>query len=491
MSEKMYALLLRLFPAQFREEYGAEALQLFRDRARDEKGFVRGVRLWLDLLTDLAFSLPREHWYSGRVEAAGAGILYGAGGVPAFYFIEDQLPRKEALACGLVVTMFAGSALAMAAGQATKRPSFEGGTLNFSRTIAYGRPGGRRSLRSKDGNTVQAIGEPIGSMGSGPGNSSDLPQTENVSSDPANFVVIPSRELDQEERQRVIDAVIANLKGHYPYPEVARRMANELVAHQKSGQYEALDGWSFAEMLTRQMRNTSHDAHLELVYSEKTLPPQPHEPTAAETASMRELLRKADCEILKVETLRHNIGYLKLNWFADVSACGDKMKEAMASVNHASAIIFDLRDNRGGDPEMVALVAAYLFDRPEYWYSPRENTTRASWTHSPVPGNLLADKPVYILTSEQTFSGAEQFCYDLKMLKRATLVGDTTGGGAHAGVWHRIDEHFGVGVPEVKPINPFSDADWEGRGVEPDIRVKPADALEMAVRAAETKLRKD
>ena len=134
------------------------------------------------------------------------------------------------------------------------------------------------------------------------------------------------------------------------------------------------------------------------------------------------------------------------------------------------------------------LIAAYLFDHPEYMYNPRENTTERSWTLSPVPGNRLADKPAYVLTSARTFSGAEHFSYDLKMLKRATLVGETTGGGAHSGVFHRIDANFGMGIPEARPINPFSKADWAEIGVEPDVKVKAEDALETAQKLAEQRL---
>jgi C-terminal processing protease CtpA/Prc len=94
------------------------------------------------------------------------------------------------------------------------------------------------------------------------------------------------------------------------------------------------------------------------------------------------------------------------------------------------------------------------------------------------------------LTSPRTLSGTEQFCYDLKMLKRATLVGETTGGAAHSGVFHRIDDHFGMGIPETKPINPFSKTDWAETGVEPDVKVKAADALETALKLTETKLPK-
>jgi len=162
----------------------------------------------------------------------------------------------------------------------------------------------------------------------------------------------------------------------------------------------------------------------------------------------------------------------------------------MASLNNADAIVFDLRDNRGGFPNMVEMLAAYLFDHPEYLYNPRENTTEHSWTVSPVAGNRLADKPVYLLTSAKTLSGAEQFCYNLKMLKRATLVGETTGGSAHAGNFHRIDDHFGMGIPETRAINPYSKFDWEGTGVEPDVKVNAADALEKARNLAESKLRK-
>jgi len=207
-------------------------------------------------------------------------------------------------------------------------------------------------------------------------------------------------------------------------------------------------------------------------------------------ARYRKAMEQENCMFEKVEILPHNIGYLKLTSFPDISVCRQQAAAAMASVNGADALIFDLRENRGGVPEMVAFFASYLFDHPEYFYNPRENTTRESWTHSPVPGNRLADKPVYILTSSRTISGAEQFCYDLKMLKRATLVGEKTAGSAHSGVFYRIDDHFGMGIPETKAINPFSTTDWAEVGVEPDVRVNAPEALETAEKLAESRLRK-
>jgi C-terminal processing protease CtpA/Prc len=236
------------------------------------------------------------------------------------------------------------------------------------------------------------------------------------------------------------------------------------------------------------MRDISHDMHLELEYSQIPLPDGPPAETADSLERYRKRMLQQNCMIRKVEILPNNIGYLKLDFFPAVSVCGATAKTAMASMNDADAIIFDLRDNTGGFEDMVSLTASYLFDHPEYMYSPRGAPTEDSWTRSPVPGNRLADKPVYVLTSSTTWSGAEQFSYDLKMLRRATLVGETTRGGAHAGAFHRIDDHFGMGIPEEKAINPFGKGDWEGVGVEPDVKVKAADALEAAKKLATSTL---
>jgi C-terminal processing protease CtpA/Prc len=120
-------------------------------------------------------------------------------------------------------------------------------------------------------------------------------------------------------------------------------------------------------------------------------------------------------------------------------------------------------------------------------YDRHENTTQEFWTSSPISDNTLADKPAYVLTSVNTFSGAEEFSNDLKNLKRATLVGETTAGGAHLVQERRIDEHFSIGVPFGRPINPISKTDWEGTGVEPDVKVNATIALETAQKMAASK----
>lgn len=291
--------------------------------------------------------------------------------------------------------------------------------------------------------------------------------------------------ITADERQRVVDAVVVNLKEHYFDKAVAQTIAEALLSREKVGEKDApTNAELFAELLTKQIRDVSHDMHLEVIYSEEPIPARRPEPSPGERARFRKRIEDQNCLIEKAEVLARNIGYLKLNWFPDPAICEQRMRAAMASLNNASAIIFDLRDNRGGEPRMVALVAAYLFDHPEYWFNPREAPSENSFTRSPVAGSNLADKPVYILTSHTTLSGAEQFTYDLKMLKRATIVGETSGGGAHAGVFHRIDDHFGIAIPEEKAVNPYGPSDWESVGVEPDVKVAAADALDAALKLA-------
>lgn len=295
--------------------------------------------------------------------------------------------------------------------------------------------------------------------------------------------------LGATERERVVRGVAANLAAHYVDRAMGRKMAAALLAHLRSGDYAAAtDGEALADLLTQQMHDVSHDLHLAAIYSSNPLPVGRAAPFAAETESFHKRLLAQNCMIEKAEMQPDNIGYLKLNFFADLSACAEEVRSALGKVDEASALIFDLRDCRGGDPAMVQLVAGYLFDHPEYWFSPREAPSESSWTKSPVEGSKLAGKPVYLLVSRRTYSGCEQFSYDLKMLRRATIVGETTGGAAHAGVLHRIDAHFAIVITEVKAVNPYSNADWEGVGVTPDVKVSADGALEAAKKLAESRL---
>src|SRR6267143_1716539 len=516
MSEKIYACLLRLFPSGFREAYGEAALQLFRDRARDERGFSRTLRLWLDLLADLAISIPCEYRHI-RPALMGTAVQRRFEGAPYFFVLGEESPGPGALIFGCAVSMVTLSLFSSLLGYAgNHRPPSD--SADQRRHAAYARPSAFRHPTAQvaddaeDPTSGSTSGQPPTTDASHlrpdeampndsqsnallPRDSSRFPQAKppQPQDDASPVIGTPAEnvKLNAAERQRVMDAVIQNLKKHYIDPDVARKAADALLAHGKNGDDDTVtDGGAFADLLTKQIRDVSHDMHLEVVYSQNPLLDRPLGPTPEGLARYRKALVLDNCTFKKAEILPHNIGYLKLNAFPDPSICQAAATAAMASLNHADAIIFDLRENRGGFSSTVSLIAAYLFDHPEYMYDPRESPKQQSWTLSPVAGNRLADKPVYVLTSVLTISAAEQFFYDLKMLKRVTLVGETTRGSAHAGVFHRIDDYFGMGIPEARAINPYSKNDWEGTGVEPDVKVKAAVALETAEKLAESKLRK-
>jgi len=159
----------------------------------------------------------------------------------------------------------------------------------------------------------------------------------------------------------------------------------------------------------------------------------------------------------------------------------------MNFLSNSSALIIDLRNNGGGSPSMIQLISTYLYDQDEdpvhlnnfYWRPSDEHTQ--TWTLPYVPGNRLgSDVDVYVLTSGQTFSAAEEFTYNLKNLERATIVGETTGGGAHPGGTQIATDRFVVWVPSGRAINPITETNWEGTGVTPHVDVPREEALAKA-----------
>jgi len=415
MSEKVYAMLLRLHSRRFRDEYGDEAIQLFRDRWRDERGLWGRCRLCWDLAVDLTTSVPLV--FGDAAAHAPAGSL-------CFGLISDAPPRREALFAGGVVSLAILLALPWTMGK---------GARGYNANAGFG-----------------------GAMAGTAGKTPSLAGT--------------GKRVEQE---RMVHAVIETLRENYPDAEAAQRMIEALRTLDWDGMFARVASeQELVELLTTVMRDASGDRYLEMVVSEEAIGP---------------VLAQDNCGFEKVELLERNIGYVKLNVFPSPAFCNGAAASVMEYLNGSEALIVDLRDNRGGEAAMVMKLVAYLFDHPQFIYNPRENTTRASWT-TPVPRNKLGDKPVYLLTSSRTASAAEQFAFNLKMLRRAAVVGETTSGNSHAGVFRRIGERFGVTMREAKPINPYGELDWEGMGVEPHVKVDEAQAMDRALRLAWSRL---
>ena len=113
-------------------------------------------------------------------------------------------------------------------------------------------------------------------------------------------------------------------------------------------------------------------------------------------------------------------------------------------------------------------------------FDPQTGVTRQYWTLPHVPGARYLDRPIWLLTSSDTFSGAEEFCYNLQSQGRATLVGETTGGGAHPTEPVAITSTIQINIPIKRSINPVTGTNWEGTGVKPDVPTHTDDAYETA-----------
>ena len=299
--------------------------------------------------------------------------------------------------------------------------------------------------------------------------------------------------VDAATRTRVIDGIIGKLTEHYVFPETAKKMEEALRAHQKNGEYDAVvEGETFASLLTDHLQAISHDKHLRVECAPNVLPKDDAKDPPQPDPEMRAHLERMNCGFEKAERIDTMIGYVKLNMFAPPDICAPRATAAMGALGDVDAIIFDLRDNGGGDPAMVAFLSSYLFSKRTHLndlWTRKTNKTQEFWTDPKVPGKKFPDVPVFVLTAKQTFSGAEEFAYNLKNLKRATIVGETTGGGAHPTEGHRLDDHFLIGVPFARAVSPITKTNWEGTGVEPDVKVAADQALETAKKIAREKIR--
>lgn len=293
--------------------------------------------------------------------------------------------------------------------------------------------------------------------------------------------------IDAATRTQVIEILLKELNDGYVSPDVAKRMETDVRGRISAKEYDSITiSRVFAEKLTADLQSVSKDKHLRVRFSAEPLPvrAQRSEPTAEERERSAWMNRRINFGFEKVERLNGNIGYIDLRGFNDHVAGAETVAAAMSFLQNTDAIIFDLRQNGGGSPFMIALISSYLFgDKPVHlnnMYWRQSGRTDEFWTRPEQAKIRFPDKDIYVLTSNYSFSGAEEFTYNLKNLKRATVIGETTGGGAHPGGMVRLNEHFGVFIPVGRAINPISKTNWEGTGVEPDIKLPKEQALKTA-----------
>lgn len=293
-------------------------------------------------------------------------------------------------------------------------------------------------------------------------------------------------EINAATRAIVIQNLISELNDEYIFADKAKMMDDDLHERLKNKEYDSItSGHRFAEKLNEDLFLIAKDKHLLVHYSSEILPAREenHVPTLEEEAEWAQFIKWINYGFEKVERMEGNVGYIDLRGFYDPDSGRETVAAAMTFISNTDSLIFDLRHNDGGEPAMVALISSYLFGNEPihlndlFWR--KENKTDEYWTN-PKIAQKKYKKDIYVLVSSCTFSGGEEFAYNLKNLKRATIIGETTAGGANPGRIVHLSQHFSVFVPRGCAINPITKTNWEGTGVEPDIKVPEDQALKVA-----------
>lgn len=293
--------------------------------------------------------------------------------------------------------------------------------------------------------------------------------------------------------QGIIEEIANAVDQNYVYPDKGQACAAKLKALLDSGQLDEAQGEVLAGLIRAALIDVTKDLH----FNFQALPEGWTPPSSEEEAQQRQA-PIAPYGFRTVERLDGNVGYIDLRGFNNAEYIAETVESAMRLVQGSDALIFDLRQNGGGDPNAVALITSYLYDPSEpvhlnSLYSRPDDTTTEYWTRDSIDSGLaMPDVPVYVLTSRFTFSAAEEFSYNLRNLKRATIIGETTGGGAHPVdqlLFHSdaTNRFYSLILPTARAISPITGTNWEGVGVEPHIACKADDALDQALLDAYSK----
>jgi hypothetical protein len=296
--------------------------------------------------------------------------------------------------------------------------------------------------------------------------------------------------IDGATRAAIVDSVTAVIDSIYVLEGPAKRIVAGLKKKLADGEYDEItDPAEFARKLYDDCQAISHDGHFR-IYALEPLDPalveaeQDEDP--ADVERRRRIRRAQNYGFKKVEILAGGVGYVRFDSFSRGDDAYAAAAAAMNFVSNSNAVIIDLRHNGGGSASMIRFVCGYLFEENAHlinWDVRAENKTVQSYSADYVPGRRVTEQPVYVLTSGSTFSAAEEFTFDLRHLERATIVGDTTGGGGHtvAGYEFAFDGfRIAIRVPYGRAYNPKNNEGWEGVGVIPHIAVPADQALDAA-----------
>lgn len=290
---------------------------------------------------------------------------------------------------------------------------------------------------------------------------------------------MPAVTLKPAEQAALVEQIGRRLEQEYHDPALVPGAMQALRQALKKAALPA-DGEALAAELTRLLQPALKDAHARVVFG----PEAPEGPDDKEEGPLPvALFRHLNCGVERVEHYPGNIGYLRLDGMAPVDACAPTVAAALQVLAQSDAVILDLRRNGGGSPEMVQWLASHFLPPGtplSGMVSARDKTNDTMQTLAGLQGPQLPSVPLYLLTSQRTFSAAEHLAYDLQQARRARVVGEASGGGANPGAFRPVHANFRLWLSKARSVSPVTGGNWEGRGVQPDEVAEAAAARRQA-----------
>jgi hypothetical protein len=291
-------------------------------------------------------------------------------------------------------------------------------------------------------------------------------------------------QLDAASRAEVAEKFAQALANDYAYADRGAKMAAAIRTKVNARAYDSITSPSeFANALERDARAVVDDRHIEVDFSS-----QPAQISMMQGGPPREMMaqvRRQNAGVPQVKILDGNIGYIVVNGMLPDSVAKDAIAAAFAFLRNTDALILDLRGNPGGSGS-IDLYMSYLSTRAPYLlHSVHWRSGRVVETKTMDLGALSygTKKPVFLLTSHRTFSAAEALAYDFQSCKRGIVVGENTGGGANPSAGDGmapLGYGFFANIPTGYVVNAVTGGNWEGVGVEPDVKVLADEALAKA-----------
>ncbi len=294
--------------------------------------------------------------------------------------------------------------------------------------------------------------------------------------------------IDAQERSLVVDSIAKFMSEKYVFPDKGKEMGDLLLANSETGKYDEItDPGEFAQKLSEDLRTVNNDRHIGVMYMPERIALIKKAREDENNQELEELEKRynefTNFSFEEIKILPGNVGYLKFNGFQDAINAGPTAVAAMNFLANTDALIIDLTENGGGSPSLIQLITTYFFEDSEHlnsFYIREGDRTKQFWTLTHVPGERMPETDLYVLTSSRTFSGAEEFTYNLKNMERAIIIGETTSGGAHPVTPYIINDNFIVRVPFGRAVNPITETNWEGTGIDPHVKTTKAMAMDMA-----------